>query len=40
MATDMRDIIVNNTRAMERLTSAMQANFYCPAAREAATGQK
>jgi hypothetical protein len=40
MATDMRDIIVINTRALEHLASAMQANFYCPAAREAATGKK
>jgi hypothetical protein len=40
MATDMRDIIVNNTRALEHLASAMQANFYCPAVREAATGKK
>jgi deoxyribodipyrimidine photolyase len=40
LATDMRDIIVNNTRAMERLTSAVEANFFCPVAREAATGKK
>jgi ribonuclease HII len=39
-AIDMRDIVLNNTRAVEHLTNAMQANFYCPAAREAATGKK
>ena len=40
LATDLRDIIVNNTRAVERLTSAVETNFFCPAAREAATGKK
>ena len=40
LATDMRDIIVNNTRAVERLTNAVETNFFCPAAREAATGKK
>jgi hypothetical protein len=40
VATDFRDIVLNNTRAVEHLTNAMQANFYCPAAREAATGKK
>ncbi|MDR1398137.1 MAG: hypothetical protein LBJ14_10475 [Desulfarculales bacterium] len=40
LATDMRDIIVNNTRALERLTNAVEANFFCPVAREAATGKK
>jgi hypothetical protein len=37
---DYRDIVLNNTRAVDHLTNAMQANFYCPAAREAATGKK
>jgi uncharacterized protein YoxC len=36
LATDMRDIIVNNTRALEHLTNAMQSNFFCPAVREKA----
>ena len=40
MAEDFRDIVLNNTRALERLTSAVEMNFYCPAAREAATGKK
>lgn len=40
MAGDMRDIILNNTRAVEHLSNAIGANFYCPAAREAATGKK
>lgn len=40
LAIDMRDIITNNTRALEHLTSAAQANFFCPVARERATGKK
>lgn len=40
LATDMRDIITNNTRAMEHLASAVSNNFYCPMVREAATGKK
>ena len=40
LATDMRDIITNNTRALEHLTSVAQANFFCPVAREKATGKK
>lgn len=40
LATDMRDIITNNTRALEHLTSVAQANFFCPMAREKATGKK
>lgn len=40
LAIDMRDIIVNNTRAMEHLASAVSNNFYCPMVREAATGKK
>lgn len=40
LALDMRDIIVNNTRAMESLTSAVKSNFFCPVARESATGSK
>ena len=40
MAGDMRDIILNNTRAVERLSNAVDANFFCPMAREAATGKK
>lgn len=40
LAVDLRDIILNNTRAVERLTSAVEANFFCPMAREAATGKK
>ena len=39
LATDMRDIITNNTRALEHLTSVAQANFFCPVAREKATGK-
>ena len=34
------DLVLNNTRAVERLTSAVETNFLCPAAREAATGKK
>ena len=34
LAIDLRDIIVNNTRALEHLTSVHQANFFCPVARE------
>ncbi|WP_027188217.1 hypothetical protein [Desulfovibrio cuneatus] len=40
LAIDMRDIITNNTRAVESLRGAVQGNFFCPAAREAATGKK
>lgn len=40
MASDMRDLILNNTRAVERLTNAVSANFFCPISREAATGRK
>lgn len=40
LATDMRDIITNNTRALEHLTGVAQANFFCPVARENATGKK
>lgn len=40
LALDMRDIITNNTRALEHLTSVTQANFFCPMAREKATGKK
>lgn len=40
LATDMRDIITNNTRALEHLASVAQANFFCPVAREKATGKK
>jgi hypothetical protein len=40
MSEDFRDIVLNNTRAMERLTSAVESNFFCPMAREAATGKK
>jgi hypothetical protein len=40
LATDMRDMILNNTRAVERLGNAIEANFYCPLSREAATGKK
>lgn len=40
LATDMRDIITNNTRALEHLTSVAQANFFCPVAREKATGKQ
>lgn len=39
LATDMRDIITNNTRALEHLTSVAQANFFCPVAREKVTGK-
>jgi hypothetical protein len=34
MAGDMRDLVLNNTRAMERLSNAIEANFYCPIVRE------
>jgi hypothetical protein len=40
MAGDMRDLILNNTRAMEKLSNAIEANFYCPIVRESATGKK
>ena len=40
MAGDLRDIVLNNTLAMERLNNNILSNFYCPAAREAATGKK
>jgi len=40
MALDMRDLIVNNTRVVERLAATMDANFHCPIVREAATGKK
>jgi hypothetical protein len=40
VAHDLRDIIVMNTRAFERLSNAIEANFYCPVVREAATGKK
>ena len=40
LATDMRDIILHNTKAFERLTSVIESNFFCPLAREAATGKK
>jgi hypothetical protein len=39
-AKALRDLVLNNTRAFEHLTKAMQANFYCPAARETAAGKK
>lgn len=34
LAHDMRDIVTNNTRAMEHLASAVNNNFYCPAVRD------
>ena len=40
LAIDMRDIMISNTRAFERLTNALEANFYCPIVRERATGKK
>ena len=40
MASDMRDLILNNTRAVERLSSAVENNFFCPVSREAATGKR
>lgn len=40
LAIDLRDLIVNNTRALEHLTSVSQANFFCPVAREKATGKQ
>lgn len=40
MAQDMRDIIINNTTALQHLTSTAHANFFCPVARELATGKK
>ena len=40
MAGDMRDIILNNTRAVERLSGAIETNFHCPMVREAAKGKK
>jgi hypothetical protein len=40
IAEDLRDIIIANTRAFDRLTNAMEANFYCPMVREHATGKK
>jgi hypothetical protein len=39
LAGDQRDLILNNTRAIEKLSHALEANFYCPAAREAAKGK-
>lgn len=40
LADNFQDIVVNNTRAVEHLASLAQANFFCPIAREAATGKK
>lgn len=40
LADNFQDIVVNNTRAVEHLASLAQANFFCPVAREAATGKK
>lgn len=40
LANGFQDIVVNNTRAVEHLASLAQANFFCPIAREAATGKK
>lgn len=40
LAGNFQDIVVNNTRAVEHLASLAQANFFCPIAREAATGKK
>lgn len=40
LATDFRDVVINNTRAVEHLTSIGQANFFCPVAREKATGKQ
>jgi hypothetical protein len=40
IAEDLRDIIVANTRAFDRLSNTIEANFYCPVVREHATGKK
>lgn len=40
LSSNFQDIVVNNTRAVEHLASLAQANFFCPIAREAATGKK
>jgi hypothetical protein len=40
LAADMRDLVLNNTRAVEHISEIMRTNMYCPAAREAATGKK
>lgn len=40
LADNFQDIVVNNTRAVEHLASLAQANFFCPIARESATGKK
>lgn len=40
LTADLRDIVVNNTRAVDHLASVAQNNLFCPLAREAATGKK
>ncbi|GAB7492275.1 hypothetical protein [Bilophila wadsworthia] len=40
MTTDFCDVVVNNTRALERIANMSEVNMFCPMAREAATGRK
>lgn len=40
IATGLQDVVVNNTRTMERVLSLIENNMMCPAVREAARGKK
>ena len=40
MTTDFCDVVVNNTRALERIANMSEVNMCCPMARAAATGRK
>lgn len=40
MANDLTDVVVSNTRTMERAVSLIENNMSCPAARQAARGNK
>jgi hypothetical protein len=40
LADNLQDVVVNNTRVMERVVALTENNMHCPLAREQAKGQR